>query len=101
MYAAESNSGIPLTLTLGTLPEGVSARGGLRQTRPSETYDETLKESYTYHSGRARISQGLHVTRKASGRHRVPARVRFAVCNDSVCLPPVTVDLRATLAVGG
>ncbi|OZC03100.1 protein-disulfide reductase DsbD domain-containing protein [Rubricoccus marinus] len=101
LYAAESPSGIPLTLTIGALPTGVSARGGLRQTRPQEKYDEILKESYTYHSGTARVSQGLHVTTRASGRHRVGAEIRFAVCNDSVCLPPTTVPVRATLSVGG
>ena len=101
MYAAESNAGIPLTLTMGALPEGVAARGGLRQTRPSEAYDEGLGTTYTYHARSARVSQGLKVDQRASGRHRIPASVRFAVCNDSVCLPPVTVDLRATLAVGG
>ncbi len=101
LYAVGSPSGIPMTLAMGALPTGVAARGALRQTRPSEKYDEILKESYTYHAGAARVSQGIYVTTAARGRHRITAELRFAVCNDSVCLPPTTVPLRATLAVGG
>ena len=101
LYAADSPTGYPLRLTLGVLPPGISARGPLRQTPPREHTDPVLNETYTYHAGSARVAQGLALDRRAAGRHRLPARVRFTVCNDEVCLPPATADLRATLSAGG
>ena len=101
LYGAKSEAGIPLAFTLGKLPEGVVARGELRETPTENGMDEALGLPYAYHTGSARISQALRVDRRASGRHRISSRVRFAICDDSVCLPPKTVELSATLAVGG
>ncbi|MEM1056961.1 MAG: hypothetical protein AAGI52_15670 [Bacteroidota bacterium] len=101
LYGARSEAGIPLRVTLGPLPRGVVTRGGLRETATENGMDEALGLPYAYHTGRARISQGLRVDRRASGRHRIRASVRYTVCNDSVCLPPTTTDLAATLSVGG
>ena len=100
LYGAESEAGIPLTVTFSRLPEGVATRGGLRESRTVRGMDEALGLPYAYHVGRGRVSQGLRVDRRASGRHRIRASVRFAVCNDSVCLPPTTVETAATLRVG-
>ena len=101
LYGARSQAGIPLTVTLGRLPEGVTARGRLRETPTENGTDPALGLPYAYHTGSARVSQGLRVTRRASGRHRISSRIRFAVCNDSVCLAPTTAELSATLRVGG
>lgn len=101
LYAIGSESGLPTTVTFGRLPEGVVARGPIRQSRPSQAVDAALGEPYTYHAGSFRFAQPLRVSRSAAGRHRLSSQVRFAVCNDSVCLPPTTVDLRATLTVNG
>ncbi|HIG75827.1 MAG TPA: hypothetical protein EYQ24_14960 [Bacteroidetes bacterium] len=100
LYGTQSQAGIPLAVTFGTLPEGVARQGALRESRTSDGVDEVLGLPYAYHIGSARLAQGLRVDRRATGRHRIPVQVRFAVCDDSVCLPPTTVDLAATLSVG-
>lgn len=99
IYAIGSESGLPTRVTMGRLPAGVTARGPIRQSRPRQATDAALGEPYTYHAGSFRFAQPLRVTREATGRHRVSSQIRFAVCNDRVCLPPTTVDLRATLSV--
>lgn len=100
LYGTQSQAGIPLTVSFSPFPEGVAARGGLRESRTVTGMDEALGLPYAYHLGRGQISQALRVDRRATGRHRLRASVRFAVCNDSVCLPPTTVETAATLAVG-
>lgn len=101
LYAIGSPAGRPLTLALDPLPPGVATAGALRQSRPREGYDEGLRTDYTYHEGAVRIEQPLRVTTEAAGRHRLTGTLRYAVCNDSVCLRPSATSVAATLRVRG
>ena len=87
----------------GVTPCGVEASGDVAQealVAPRDRYDEALQEGYRYHSGRARVWQGLRVDERAPrGAHVVSGRVRYAACNDSICLPPREVPFSARLVV--
>lgn len=99
MYALASPVGIPLAVTLEDLPAGVEA-GSLRQSEPSEAYDPAFERDYPYFSGTARIVQSVRVGRRtARGSHEVRGNVRYAVCDDSVCLPSGRTAFRVPLIV--
>ena len=99
LYGVGSPVGVPLVLTLADLPRGVSL-GPLTEVGVVEGYDEVFEARYPYYEGSGRLVQRLAVGRRAArGRHEVTGRVRYAVCNDRICLPPVTTSFRATLVV--
>lgn len=89
LYALRSPGGRPLQLTLDPLPDGLRLEGTPGEDAPRDGYDEALGEAYRYHAGRARVWQGLRVSERAQrGPLEVSGRVRYAACNDSICLPP-------------
>jgi len=99
MYAIGSPVGIPLTLALDALPSGVDV-GAVRQSGAKDGYDETFASAYTYFTGAGRVVQTLRVgTATPRGTHEVTGAVRFAVCNDEICLPPVRTTFRVPLVV--
>ena len=100
LYALRSPGGLPMTVELDSLPIGLTRYGRPGETRPKQTYDDVLEEHYRYHAGRARIWQrvtvGANVPR---GPIVVSGTVRYAACNDEVCLPPRERPFRAQLVV--
>ena len=99
LYALRSAVGIPLSLTLDALPAGLAA-GGLRQSQPAEGYDPAFESDYTYFAERARLVQAVRVGEGvASGERQVSGTLRYAVCDDSVCLPPTRTTFRVDLVV--
>ncbi len=99
LYAMRSPVGIPLTLALDGLPPGLS-RGSLQQSAPTEGFDEAFQSDYTYFTQRARVVQLLRVEAGAeAGEREVTGALRYAVCDDSVCLPPTRTTFRVPLAV--
>lgn len=99
LYALGSAVGIPLTVSLDALPAGVRALR-LAQSEPHEGYDEAFEAAYPYFVESARVVQVLGVGRGVRpGRREVSGAVRFAVCDDRICLPPATVPFRVPLVV--
>lgn len=99
MYALESAAGRPLSVELTALPAGLRA-GAPRQSRPRTGHDEGLDVDYTYFAETARVAVPLATTRGlARGRHPVSGTVRFALCDDRVCLPPAAVPFQTVLHV--
>ena len=99
LYAMRSPVGIPLMRTLDDLPAGLSL-GGIRQSTPSEGYDEAFESDYTYFSERARVVQGIRIADRArAGEREVTGTLRYAVCDDSVCLPPTRTTFRVALVI--
>ena len=99
LYALDSPVGRPFRLELDPLPHGVRA-GALRQSEPSEGYDEAFKSDYTYFSERARFVQPLRVAASvAPGERVVTGGAHYAVCDDSICLPPTRTPFRVPLVV--
>ena len=99
LYAMGSPVGIPLTLTLDPLPEGLAAgRSGQSATRTG--YDPGFESDYPYFAGTARVVQQVRVAAGArAGAREVSGSVRYAVCNDEVCLPPTQTAFRVPLVV--
>lgn len=99
LYALGSPVGIPLELSFDALPPRVEA-GRLTQAAPREGYDEAFASAYPYFAGTGRVVQVLRVGEgAAAGTHEVTGAVRFAVCDDRVCLPPVRTAFRLPLVV--
>ena len=99
LYAVDSPVGRPLSVAVGALPAGVEA-GPLRQAAPRAGYDEAFGSDYTYFAGSGRFVQPLRVGAGAApGRYEVRGSVAYAVCDDSICLPPARASFRVPLAV--
>lgn len=99
LYALGSPVGIPLSVTVGELPGGVTA-GALRQSAPREGYDEAFESAYPYFAESGRVVQVLRVGEGVgSGTHEVSGTVRYAVCDDRICLPPTETAFRVPLVV--
>ena len=99
LYALGSPVGRPMTLDVETLPPGVEA-SAVQQAEPRQGFDEAFGQTYPYFAGTAEVSAPLRVARGARrGRHVVAGRVSYAICDDSICLPPVTTPFRTTLVV--
>ncbi len=99
LYALGSPVGIPLAVTLGTLPPGVRA-GSLAQSETRQAFDEAFGERYPYFAEAGRVVQRLAVGRAAPvGTHEVTGSVRYAVCDDRICLPPVQTAFRVPLVI--
>lgn len=99
MYALNSPGGLPLGLNLDGLPDTLVPRS-LRQSVPQEMVDEATGAPYTYHATSARLEQRLRVANNAPrGTHVVAGSVRYAVCNDTICLAPATAPFRTTIVV--
>ena len=99
LYALGSEVGIPLTVALDVLPAGVTA-GPLRQSGVRRAYDEAFEAHYPYFAGAGRVVQWLRLARGTpAGTHEVSGTVRFAVCDDRICLPPARSTFRVPLVV--
>ena len=99
LYAADSPVGRPLAVTVDALPAGVEA-APLRQGAPRVGYDEAFGSDYTYFAERGRVVQPLRVGAGAApGRYEVRGAVAYAVCDDSICLPPARASFRVPLVV--
>ncbi len=99
LYALDSPVGRPFRLELDPLPEGIEA-GPLRQSDPQEGHDEGFDADYTYFAERARFVQPLRVDAAvAPGRREVRGAARYAVCDDSICLPPTRTPFRVPLVI--
>ena len=101
VYALDSPGGRPLQIALDPLPEGLHLAGAPGEDAPHEGFDVGLGEAYRYHARRARVWQGLRVSERAPrGPAVVSGRVRYAACNDEICLPPREVPFQARFVVG-
>ena len=99
LYAADSPVGIPFELRLDAVPTGVTPQA-LRQGPPRTAYDPGFEADYTYYADRARFVKPLRLGDRVSrGTHEVAGTVRYAVCDDSICLPPVQSAFRVDLVV--
>ncbi len=99
LYAVGSPVGRPFRLELDPLPDGVAA-GALRQSEPEVGYDEGFGRDYPYFAGRARFVQPLRVSATAApGRREVTGAAHYAVCDDSICLPPTRTPFRVPLVI--
>ena len=89
VYAVHTDGGFPTQLSLDALPIGVARYREPGEAVARQGHDPVLGEDYRYHAGTARIWQGLQIGRDAPrGPVVVSGRVRYAACNDEVCLPP-------------
>jgi hypothetical protein len=101
VYALDTPGGYPAHLTLDALPFGVALYNEPGEAEPHDGHDVVLDEAYRYHEGRARIWQGLEVSAGApTGPLVVTGTLRYAACNDEVCIPPrdLPFDVRLIVA---
>ena len=99
MYALDSPVGRPLEVALDALPPGLTARTP-RQSAPTLAHDAAFDALASTFAGTARVEQPLRLGRRAArGLAAVSGTVRYAVCDDRICLPPATAPFRTTVEV--
>lgn len=102
VYAINSPAGRPLELEWDALPDGIASYGPLSESQALRGHDSGLDADYTYYESSARIWQGFQVGRNADvGEHRVTGRLRYAACNDELCLPVKTFPYSVRFEVTG
>ena len=99
LYAVGSPVGRPLEVELTGLPAGASSTE-IYQSNPHRGTDPALGVPYLYFQDRARFEVPVALGRRTpAGRHAVRGAVRYAVCDDSVCLPPATTRFSVPIVV--
>jgi len=102
VYAMRSRAGRPLVASVGDLPAGFRLVGAPTEVGDTRVgYDDALGIEYPYFADRvgvaARVTAGRNVR---PGRYVVRGSVRYAACDDRICLPPRDVPFEATVTVG-
>ena len=97
-----SVAGRPLEVTLAPLPAGFSVVSQPREVgRPQTGRDPVLGVEYPYFDGGATVVAELRAGRRApSGRHVVRGTVRYAACDDRICLAPRTEPFEVAVRIG-
>ncbi|HJS50432.1 MAG TPA: protein-disulfide reductase DsbD N-terminal domain-containing protein, partial [Pyrinomonadaceae bacterium] len=99
MYSITQGGGgpIPTRISLG---EGPFKMGAVSGPRPKVKLDPNFGINTESYSGSAAFTVPFTVNADASaGASTLSAKVRYQVCNDTVCLPPKTVPLTAALTI--
>ena len=99
MYSITQGGGgpIPTRITLGEGPFKVGAISG---PRPKVKLDPNFGINTESYSGSAAFTVPFTVNADAAeGGSTLNAKVRYQVCNDTVCLPPKTVPLAAAVTI--
>ncbi len=101
VYGMRSEVGRPLRVTMSGLPAGFRLVGMPAEHGSTHVgYDEAFARDYPYFAGRAgvvtRVAAGRDVR---PGRHVVRGTVRYAACDDRVCLPPREAPFEAVVTV--
>lgn len=99
MYSVTQGGGgpIPTRITMG---EGPFTLGSISGPKPKVKMDPNFGINTESYSGSASFTVGFTVNADApAGPSTLNIKVRYQVCNDTVCLPPKTVPLTAALTV--
>ena len=99
LYAVGSPIGRPLEVELGELPAGATSTE-IYQSNPQRGTDPALGVPYLYFADQARVELPVALSRRAArGRHTVRGTIRYAVCDDSICLAPTATRFSVPLVV--
>ena len=99
MYSISQGGGgpIPTRITLG---DGPFKMGGVSGPRPKVKLDPNFGINTESYSGSAAFTVPFTVNADApEGAATFSTKVRYQVCNDTVCLPPKSVPLTAAVTI--
>ncbi|MGH9947373.1 MAG: protein-disulfide reductase DsbD family protein [Pyrinomonadaceae bacterium] len=99
LYSITQGGGgpIPTRITLG---EGPFTAGKITGPKPQVQMDPNFGINTEFYSGSAAFTVPFTINADAPlGASTLNIKVRYQVCNDSVCLPPKTVPLTAALTI--
>ena len=101
VYGMRSRAGRPLAVDVSGLPDGFRLLGQPVEAGLTLTgHDDALDIDYPYFAERAGVALRVAAGRGVRpGRHVVRGTVRYAACDDRICLPPRTVPFEATVTV--
>lgn len=101
MYAMGEKRPRGVYITWGDLPEGFRLAGDTQQDTPQTGYDPNFKEDVNYFEHEASFYVPIAVAESVEeGDYRLDGRVRFMVCNDTFCTPPMPLGIQANIVVG-
>lgn len=75
--------------------------GKLEESAPKRMKDPNFDKEVAYHEGTATLTQRLQVPANAAATPRLPVTltVQYMACNERVCLPPRTAEVKTALAI--
>jgi len=71
------------------------------QSTPLKKLDKNFGKEVEYYDGSAEFRIPVRLSKTAKGELKLPASVRFQVCNEGTCMPPTPADLTGAVTVGG
>jgi Disulphide bond corrector protein DsbC len=103
IYSLAQKPGGPIPLTIRLLGAGdVVIRGVIKAPQPERAFDKNFGIETELYSGNPRFTVEVAVpSRSSAGVRSVQLGARYQVCSETLCLPPRTDTLRATLRVDG
>lgn len=100
MYAMGEKRPRGVHLTFADWPEGITQNGDIRQDAPKTGYDPNFQEDVSYFEKQASFYVPIQVAASVEeGTYTLDGRVRFMVCNDSFCTPPLPMSISVSLDV--
>lgn len=92
----------PFPTTITVTPGGPIAEVGKPvQSPPEKKMDKNFGKEVEFYDGSAEFHIPVRLSKTATGAVKLPASVRFQVCNDGTCMPPTPADLKGDVTVSG
>lgn len=103
VYALNQLPGGPTPLRVGLDTNDVArANGGPAGSPPSKVHDPDFDLDTEFYARDFSVTLPLRLASSLpAGRRVIPVNVRFQTCNGTICQPPKTVHLSATIDIAG
>jgi DsbC/DsbD-like thiol-disulfide interchange protein len=103
IYSLAQKPGGPIPLSIRLLSgSDAVVRGVIKAPQPERQFDKNFGIETELYSGSPRFTVEIAVPSHSSGgRRQIQIGARYQVCSETLCLPPRTDTLSATLRVGG
>lgn len=102
LYAMDSpeGAGVPLSISVDSLPEGWQQVGAFRQGTAKTQYDPFFKQDVRFFEESATVATLLEVQESVkAGKHTLHTSLTHQICDDKMCLPPTTERLTLPVTV--
>jgi thiol:disulfide interchange protein DsbD len=103
IYSLAQKPGGPIPLTIRLIGSGDAViRGVIKAPQPEREFDKNFGIETELYSGNPLFTVEVAVpSRSRGGARSIQLGARYQVCSETLCLPPRTDTLSATLRVGG
>lgn len=100
LYATQQDEGGPVALEISLPEDSGLTLGSVRASKPLKVFDPNFGKRVQLYVDHADFALPITVSSSAYGGERsLPIRVRYQCCNDTMCLPPRTATVNASVAI--